>query len=141
MFIFCLKEMCVHLATQHQLLEGLMVEPDPAIQRIKKILYPNVEEVDVKVKSEPLQPEADQEDPDDPDDPDNPPAKMTSARGNVKPLTSVVVNKNVTPARVIQRPRVERIMNCFMCKDKVILWRSDGGIYYLTSILFRKVEI
>ena len=113
--------MCVHLATQHQLLEGLMVEPDPAIQRIKKILYPNVEEVDVKVKvkSEPLQPEADQEDPDDPDDPDNPPAKMTSARGNVKPLTSVVVNKNVTPARVIQRPRVERIMNCFMCKEKV----------------------
>ena len=121
MFIFCLKEMCVHLATQHQLLEGLMVEPDPAIQRIKKILYPNVEEVDVKVKvkSEPLQPEADQEDPDDLDDPDNPPAKMTSARGNVKPLTSVVVNKNVTPARVIQRPRVERIMNCFMCKEKV----------------------
>ena len=121
--MFCLKEMCVHLATQHQMLESLMVEADPEIQRIKKILYPSTldeVEVKVKVKTEPVLPEADQEDPDDPDNPDDPPAKGTPAR---KPLTSVVVNKNVTPARVIQRPRVERIMNCFMCKDKVILWR------------------
>ena len=121
--MFCLKEMCVHLATQHQMLESLMVEADPAIQRIKKILYPStLDDVKVKVKSEPVLPEADQEDPDDPDNPDDPPAKATPARSSdVKPLTSVVVNKNVTPARVIQRPRVERIMNCFMCKDKVIL--------------------
>ena len=103
------------------MLESLTVEADPAIQRIKKILYPStLDDVKVKVKSEPVLPEADQEDPDDPDNPDDPPAKATPARSSdVKPLTSVVVNKNVTPARVIQRPRVERIMNCFMCKEKV----------------------
>ena len=112
------KEMCVHLATQHQMLEGLMVDADPEIQRIKKILYPSIEDPDVKVKvkSEPVQPEADQEDPDDPDDP---PAKVTPAPSRVKPLTSVVVTPTATPSRVIQRPRVERIMNCFMCKEKV----------------------
>ena len=108
--------MCVHLATQHQMLEGLMVEADPEIQRIKKILYPNLDEPEVKVKAEPVQPEADTEDPDDPDDPS---AKVTQAPSKMKPLTSVVVNQTVTPSRVIQRPRVERIMNCFMCKEKV----------------------
>ena len=118
------------------MLESLMVEADPEIQRIKKILYPSTldeVEVKVKVKTEPVLPEADQEDPDDPDNPDDPPAKGTPAR---KPLTSVVVNKNVTPARVIQRPRVERIMNCFMCKDKVILWRSDDDINLLSYKYF-----
>ena len=108
--------MCVHLATQHQMLEGLMVDADPEIQRIKKILYPSLDEPKVKVKSEPVQPEADKEDP---DDPDNPPAKVTSAPSRVKPLPSVVVTQTATPSRVIQRPRVERIMNCFMCKEKV----------------------
>lgn len=112
--------MCVHLATQHQMLEGLMVDADSEIQRIKKILYPSLDEPDmkVKVKSEPVQPEADKEDPDDPDDP---PAKVTPAPSRVKPLTSVMVSQTATPSRVIQRPRVERIMNCFMCKEKVIL--------------------
>ena len=109
------KEMCVHLATQHQMLEGLMVDGNHEIQRIRKILYPNLNEpeVKVKVKSEPIQPEADQEDPDDPDDPS---AKVTPAPSKVKPLVSEVVSQTVMP--VIQRPRVERIMNCFLCKEK-----------------------
>ena len=110
------------------MLEGLMVDADPEIQRIKKILYPSIEETDlkVKVKSEPVQAEDDQEDPDDPDDPT---AKVTSAPSRVKPLTSVVVTQTATPSRVIQRPRVERIMNCFMCKEKVILKE-----YYILSL-------
>ena len=143
--------MCVHLATQHQMLQGIMEkhclqEKDlaPEIQRIKTIIYPPSSEPEpvVKVKSEPVvQPEAEAEDPDDPDDP----APVTSARARpsvsrvvtparVTPSVSRVVSQGVTQAMtmqvtmimklmmtmmMMQRPRVERIMNCFMCKEKV----------------------
>lgn len=99
-----------------QMLESLMVEADPAIQRIEISTSLHLDDVDVQGPRslEPVLPEADEEDPDDPAKPDDPPpAKVTPARSSdVQALTSVVVNKNVTPARVIKARVVERIMNC-----------------------------
>ena len=166
--------MCVHLATQHQMLQGIMEkhclqEKDlaPEIQRIKMIIYPPSPEPEsvVKVKSEPVvQPEAEAEDPDDPDDP----APVTSARARpsvsrvvtsarVTPSVTRVVSQGVTQAMTMQvtmimmtimmtmkmmsmtmqRPRVERIMNCFMCKEKVTTLVFNI-IIDLSVILFRK---
>ena len=168
--------MCVHLATQHQMLQGIMEkhclqEKDlaPEIQRIKMIIYPPSPEPEsvVKVKSEPVvQPEAEAEDPDDPDDP----APVTSARARpsvsrvvtsarVTPSVTRVVSQGVTQAMTMQvtmimmimmtmmmmmmmsmtmqRPRVERIMNCFMCKEKVTTLVLKI-IINLSVIFFRK---
>ena len=165
--------MCVHLATQHQMLQGIMEkhclqEKDlaPEIQRIKMIIYPPSPEPEpvVKVKSEPVvQPEAEAEDPDDPDDP----APVTSARARPSvsravtsargtPSMTRVASQGVTQAMTMQvmmimmtmmtmmmmsmtmqRPRVERIMNCFMCKEKVTTLVFNI-IINLSVILFRK---
>ena len=166
--------MCVHLATQHQMLQGIMEkhclqEKDlaPEIQRIKTIIYPPSPEPEpvVKVKSEPVvQPEAETEDPDDP-------APVTSARARstvsrvatstrVTPSVTRVVSQGVTQAMTMQvtmimltimmtmmmmsmtmqRPRVERIMNCFMCKEKVTTLVFSTIIVNLSVILLGRQE-
>ena len=112
------KEICVHLATQHQRLEVLMdnhfLEEKalaPEIQRIKKIIFPSLEPEPVKIKSEAVV-QPDVEDPDDPDDP----APLTPTSRVIKSSVTTVVKTE--DAKMVKRPRVERIMNCFLCKEK-----------------------
>ena len=91
------KEICVHLATQHQMLEGLMTNHcrqekalAPEIQQIMKILFPSLEqEPAVKINSEPVV-RPDVEDPEDPDDPDDP-APVTPAPRVIKSSVTTVV--------------------------------------------------
>ena len=138
------REMFTHLCSDHMQLENLMREDsNTKVHELVGLLFPTeqeeeeLEKIPVRVKTEKALPqfhrqqlEDDNEDPDDPDDPDDPPpppapapaktptARRTPAAVPVRSVAPVASKAPSVPQKVtssIARPRVDRIMSCFLC--------------------------
>ena len=158
-------EMFVNLCNEHKQLQILMKkDSNSKIQDLARLMFPTeqeeeeLEKIPVRVKNEKDVPEVtrhqlEEDNQDDPDDPDDPPpapvpapAKRAPVRGsaparNATPVVRKTAAGSVPASQGPVRPRVERIMNCFICRNlkpnENIKYHFAGCVYLeVKSLLF-----
>ena len=120
------KEMFVHLATYHQKLRNLMEhDATPAIKQILSFLYPTEVKSPAKIKKEVVAslPEENGNSEEEDDPTVHAPTKPQKSSSSLsKPLTtSIPLTPRATqpaPISSVSRPKVDKMMNCFLCKNK-----------------------
>jgi len=121
------KEMCVHLATHHQQLKKMMEsDSSPEIKQLLSVLYPSEVKSPAKVKKEKYAEKTLLEENDNSEEEDDPTAKpptkpqMASSSARQQKTYSTNVPQTTQPSTIssISRPKVDKMMNCFLCKEK-----------------------